>query len=67
MECKQKANDKRCTCTYPGCSRHGACCDCLAYHRAMRQLPGCFFPPEVEKTWERSYAAFARLVQEGKV
>jgi hypothetical protein len=67
MECKQKANDKRCTCTYPGCPRHGACCDCLAYHKAKRQLPGCFFPPEVEKTWERSFEAFARLVQEGRV
>ncbi|MFH1467400.1 MAG: DUF6485 family protein [Pseudomonadota bacterium] len=67
MECKQKTNAKRCTCTYPGCSRHGVCCDCLAYHKSMRELPGCFFPPEIERTWERSYEAFARLVQEGRV
>jgi hypothetical protein len=67
MECHQKANAKRCTCTYPGCPRHGACCECLAYHKAKRQLPGCFFPAEVEKTWERSFEAFARLVGERRV
>jgi hypothetical protein len=26
----------------------------------MRQLPGCCFPPEVEKTYDRSFKAFAR-------
>jgi hypothetical protein len=26
----------------------------------MRQLPGCCFPPVVEKTFDRSFEAFAR-------
>jgi len=33
----------------------------------MRQLPGCCFPDEAEKTWDRSFEHFARLVSEGKV
>ena len=67
MECKVEKNAASCTCTYPGCPRHGICCDCIRYHKAMRQRPGCFFPPEVERTWERSYEAFARLVQSGRI
>ncbi len=67
MKCKSETNSASCTCTYPGCPRHGICCDCLRYHKAMRQLPGCFFPPGVERTWERSYEAFAKLVEAGEV
>jgi hypothetical protein len=26
----------------------------------MRELPACCFPDEVEKTYDRSFAAFAR-------
>jgi hypothetical protein len=26
----------------------------------MKQLPGCCFPPDVEKTYDRSFAAFAK-------
>jgi hypothetical protein len=26
----------------------------------MRQLPGCCFPPAVEKTFDRSFEAFAK-------
>jgi hypothetical protein len=33
----------------------------------MRQLPGCCFPAEVEKTWDRSFETFAKLVQDQKV
>ena len=47
-----------CKCTYTGCSRHGRCCECLAYHRASKELPGCCFPPEAEKTYDRSFAKF---------
>ncbi|HEX71831.1 MAG TPA: cytosolic protein, partial [Candidatus Hydrogenedentes bacterium] len=25
-------NTLECTCTYPGCPRHGKCCECLQYH-----------------------------------
>jgi hypothetical protein len=60
MECRQKTNLKDCTCTYSGCERKGICCECLQYHLAARQLPGCCFPPEVERTYDRSFKAFAR-------
>lgn len=53
-------NMDRCNCTYAGCPRKGVCCDCLHYHLKMKQLPGCCFPAEVEKTYDRSFAAFAR-------
>ncbi len=51
-------NTLECTCTYPGCPRHGKCCECLQYHLKNNQLPGCCFPPEVEKTYDRSFQAF---------
>lgn len=42
MECKQQMNQKeRCTCTCESCPRHGVCCDCVAYHRNLGQLPAC--------------------------
>jgi len=47
--------------------KKGICCECLRYHLKMRQLPGCCFPPEYEKTYDRSFEFFAKLVQEGKV
>jgi hypothetical protein len=31
-----------------------------------RQLPGCFFSAEAEKTYDRSYEHFARLVESGR-
>ena len=60
MECQKQRNLKRCNCTYEPCSRKGICCDCLQYHLKMRELPACCFPPEVEKTFDRSFKAFAR-------
>ena len=51
-------NLTNCTCTYSGCSRRGKCCECLHYHLSMDQLPACCFPAEVEKTYDRSFAAF---------
>jgi len=60
MECKKKRNDGFCTCTYPGCENHGICCDCLQSHLKNKQLPACCFPPEVEKTYDRSFASFAK-------
>jgi len=61
MECKNEDNLGKCTCTYPGCSRKGVCCECLDYHLSMKQLPGCCFPPAYEKTFDRSFAAFAKV------
>lgn len=60
MECKQEQNLGNCACTYPGCGRKGSCCDCLQYHLANKELPGCCFPPDVEKSYDRSFKAFAR-------
>ena len=57
--CPNQETDN-CECTYSGCPRHGKCCECLSYHLASRQLPGCCFPPEVERTYDRSFARFAQ-------
>ncbi len=67
MDCKKSDNLKKCTCTYEPCSKKGICCECVAYHKRSRQLPACFFPADAEKTMDRSFEHFARLVQEGKV
>lgn len=47
-----------CSCTYTGCARHGLCCQCLSYHLNKKQLPACCFPPEVERTYDRSFKKF---------
>jgi hypothetical protein len=67
MDCKKDANLARCNCSYPGCSRKGICCDCLSYHVRNKELPACVFPADAEATYDRSYAHFARLVEEGKL
>jgi hypothetical protein len=36
------------------------CCDCLQYHLKAKQLPGCCFPPEAERTYDRSFQAFVK-------
>ena len=58
------ANNKRnldfCSCTYTSCERRGVCCECLQYHLANQQLPGCCFPPAVEKTYDRSFKRFVQ-------
>ncbi|MCL2103528.1 MAG: DUF6485 family protein [Kiritimatiellaeota bacterium] len=66
MECKQNANTKTCNCTYAGCPRRGICCDCLSYHLAKRQLPACCFSADAERTYDRSFAHFARQVNDGQ-
>jgi len=59
MECvNRNKNLKNCTCTYEGCSRAGICCECVTYHRTKGQIPGCFFPADAEKTYNRSIAYF---------
>lgn len=67
MECNKEQNMVDCNCTYDPCSRKGICCQCIRYHKRMRQLPGCVFPDDVERTWDRSYETFARLVGERRV
>ena len=60
-ECKNyEKNLKNCGCTYMSCGKRGYCCECIASHRAIGELPGCLFSPSVEKTYDRSIAAFVR-------
>ncbi|WP_309492816.1 DUF6485 family protein [Candidatus Hecatella orcuttiae] len=56
-----EVNLKNCTCTYEPCGRKGVCCQCLLYHREKGELPGCFFPPEVEKIYDRSIQRFLSI------
>jgi len=58
MECDLKRNLVQCTCSYESCSRRGKCCECVAYHRRSNQIPGCFFTPEAERTYDRSITKF---------
>jgi len=58
MECNIEKNKKKCICTYEPCSRKGKCCECITYHWNMGGLPGCLFPPEVERTYDRSIEKF---------
>ena len=61
-ECPRlEQNLKECNCTYPGCSKKGRCCECLHYHRRIGELPGCFFPDDVEETYDRSVERFIAL------
>jgi hypothetical protein len=60
MKCaNESVNARRCTCTYGGCSRHGLCCECIAYHRGMDELPGCLFTAEEERKYDRSASFYA--------
>ncbi|MBW2458729.1 MAG: cytosolic protein [Deltaproteobacteria bacterium] len=51
-------NERRCNCTYPGCPRHGRCCECLHYHLARKELAACCFDTAAEATWDRSFRKF---------
>jgi hypothetical protein len=62
MECQKERNLKDCTCSYASCNKKGICCECLRYHLKSRQLPGCCFSAEAERTYDRSFEHFARLV-----
>lgn len=58
MECKKEANLTPCNCTYEPCSRKGICCECIAYHKGLNELPACFFSAEAERTYDRSIRKF---------
>jgi hypothetical protein len=62
MECRKEINLRKCTCTYPGCPRKGICCECVAHHLSKQELPGCFFPSEIESTYDRSFQRFVEAV-----
>ena len=62
-ECKIQLNLSKCSCSYKPCSRKGLCCECVSYHRRNNKIPGCFFPKDVEKTYDRSVYAFIKSRQ----
>jgi len=61
MECNIEKTLTRCNCTYEPCPRKGRCCDCIAYHLKMDELPACAFPADVERTFDRSFDRFVSL------
>jgi hypothetical protein len=61
VECKIEENLTNCNCTYEPCSRKGKCCDCIKYHWGHKELPACFFPDDVEKTFDRSIERFISI------
>ncbi|RLI97542.1 MAG: hypothetical protein DRO99_02880 [Candidatus Aenigmatarchaeota archaeon] len=62
MECRKDENLRECTCTYPGCSRKGVCCECIAHHRKNGEIPGGLFPLEAEKGYDRPVGTFIKAV-----
>jgi hypothetical protein len=60
-ECQSKQNLANCNCTWEPCSRKGICCECLTYHWSQHELPACFFPAAVERTYDRSLRKFVSL------
>jgi hypothetical protein len=40
--CPNAGKNANCTCPYTDCARHGACCQCIAYHLPQKQLPQCY-------------------------
>jgi hypothetical protein len=68
VDCERKTENRaRCNCSYDPCARKGICCECLQYHLKNRELPGCVFPDDAERTWNRSFDHFAKLVNEGRI
>lgn len=63
IECAKEANKKTCNCTYP-CTKKGICCECLKYHRQRDELPACYFPDYIEKTYDRSIQNFVKIYHE---
>jgi hypothetical protein len=53
-----KSNLSKCNCTYEPCPRKGRCCECLHYHRTAGELPACYFPANVERSYDRSIERF---------
>jgi hypothetical protein len=66
MECR-KEHSNSCKCTYGLCSRKKYCCECLTYHLGARELPACCFPADAEKTYDRSFEHFVKLVKSGAI
>ena len=64
MDCpNNEQNMAMCNCTYEPCAKKGRCCECIAYHRRAGELPACYFPDQVERTFDRSIARFKTSVK----
>ena len=61
-DCKIKENKTICNCSY-SCNNKGMCCKCLNYHIQNREFPACFFPDDIEKTYDRSINNFIKIYQ----
>lgn len=66
MECKKTRNMSQCNCSYEPCPRKGVCCECLSYHQRAGELPACFFPDDVERTYDRGIDTFIKVYGERK-
>ncbi len=62
IDCSKESNQKNCNCSYP-CDKKGICCECLKYHRQRNELPACYFPDNIEKTYDRSIQNFIKVYQ----
>ena len=60
-DCNIESNKAHCNCTYEPCPRKGICCECIRYHLRMNELPACFFPDDVERTYDRSIRRFVSI------
>ena len=58
-KCDREKIAEDCPCTWMVCKRKGKCCECVAYHRKLGELPACLFSKESEKTYDRSFDKFA--------
>ncbi|MFA5119412.1 MAG: DUF6485 family protein [Candidatus Omnitrophota bacterium] len=56
----QEQNLENCNCSYDPCARTGVCCECVRYHRENNELPACFFPADIERTYDRSLRQFIK-------
>ena len=63
-ECKKEENLQLCPCTYTSCAKQGMCCECLHSHLQQGELPGCCFPKDVERTYDRTIERFVKTFQE---
>jgi len=63
-ECNTDKNKASCNCSYDSCSRRGVCCECVRHHLHAGQFPACFFPADVEATYDRSIERFIQTYQD---
>ena len=60
MECVSTRSTDHCTCTYASCDKRGSCCKCVMFHRERGDIPGCFFTPAGERSYDRSLRNFVK-------